>query len=364
MINTDVLIIGGGPSGLCAAQMLLESNLEVVIVDRGLSLGGQLVKQTHKFFGSQKQYAKTRGFDIAKILIDKVIEHPNLTVYQQATVLGLYQDRVATIIHEETYKKIQSKAIIVATGASEKFLAFENNDFPGIYGAGAIQTLMNQFGVLPAKEVVMIGSGNIGLIVSYQLIQAGVKVKAVIEASSKIGGYKVHASKLRRLGVPIYTNKTIKRAIGKDSVEGCEIVSLDENFKEIKDSSMILKADGICISIGLAPGYQLLDMIGAKTSYIAELGGMIPLVDNSHMTTVKGVFSCGDNIGIEEASSAMMEGYLTGLYVSQYLNQKHPEYNMKVKGYEEELHILRAGPFGNKTRNGLNKMRELMDHAG
>ncbi|MCD4827001.1 MAG: NAD(P)/FAD-dependent oxidoreductase [Acholeplasmataceae bacterium] len=364
MIHTDVLIIGGGPSGLCAALMLLESNLKVVIVDRGLSLGGQLVKQTHKFFGSQKQYAKTRGFDIANILVNQVISHPNLSIYQGATVLGLYPDKVATILHEDIYKKIQSKAIIVATGASEKFLAFENNDLPGIYGAGAVQTLMNQFGVLPAKEVVMIGSGNIGLIVSYQLIQAGVKVAAVIEASSKIGGYKVHASKLRRLGVPIYTNKTIKRALGEQSVQGLEIVSLDDKFQEINDTSMIIKADSICISVGLAPGYQLLDMVGAKTGYIAELGGTIPLVDQKHMTTVDGIFSCGDNIGIEEASSAMMEGYLTGLYVTQYLNQKHPDYDLKVNGYESELNILRAGPFGSKTRSGLNKMKELMDDVG
>jgi thioredoxin reductase len=360
MIYTDVLIIGGGPSGLCAAHMLLESNLKVVIVDRGLSLGGQLVKQTHKFFGSKEQYAKTRGFDIAKILIDKVLNHPNLEVYSQASLLGLYQDKVATILHEDKYKKIKSRAVIVATGASEKFLAFENNDLPGIYGAGAVQTLMNQFGVLPAKEVVMIGSGNIGLIVSYQLIQAGVKVKAVIEASSKIGGYKVHASKLRRLGVPIYTQKTIKRAIGKNSVEGLVMVSLDEKFQEIKNTEEVIKTDAICISVGLSPGYQILDMIGAKTAYIAELGGTIPLVDETHMTTVENIFSCGDNIGIEEASSAMMEGYLTGLYVSNFLNQRHPEYETKVKGYENELHILRAGPFGGKTRKGLDKMRELM----
>ena len=180
---------------------------------------------------------------------------------------------------------------------------------------------MNQFGVKPQDEIIMIGSGNIGLIVSYQLIQAGIKVKAVIEASSKIGGYKVHASKLRRLGVPIYVNKTIKKAIGTNKVEAAEIVSLDENFKEIKGTSEIIKTNGICISVGLAPSYQLLDMVDAKIGYIPELGGTVPLVDQKHMSSVEGIFSCGDNIGIEEASSAMMEGYLTGLYVSKYMGQ-------------------------------------------
>ena len=363
MIETDVLIIGGGPSGLCAAKMLLESSLNVIIVDRGLALGGQLIKQTHKFFGSKAQYAKTRGFDIAKILIDAVKDDLKLVVLKEATVLGLYKDKVVTVMHRNTYKKIKSKAIIVATGASEKFLNFENNDLPGIYGAGAVQTLMNQFGVLPSKDVVMIGSGNIGLIVSYQLMQAGVKVKAVIEASSKIGGYKVHASKLRRLGVPIYTNKTIKKAIGKESVEACEIVSLDDKFNEIKDSSMMIDTDSICISVGLAPSYQFLDMIDAKTSYIAELGGTIPLVDEDYMTSVDGFFACGDNVGIEEASSAMMEGYLTGLSVSRYLESEHPLYEEKFTDYKTQLDVLRAGPFGSKTIKGLNKVKELMGDA-
>ena len=172
----------------------------------------------------------------------------------------------------------------------------------------------------------MIGSGNIGLIVSYQLLQAGIKVKAVIEASSKIGGYKVHASKLRRLGIPIYTSKTIKRAIGINRVEAVEIVSLDDSFKEIPNSSEIIETDGVCISIGLSPNYQILDMVGAKLAYIPELGGTIPLVDQHHMTSVDGLFCSGDNIGIEEASSAMMEGYLTGLYVSKYLDNQHPNF--------------------------------------
>ncbi|AUD64750.1 pyridine nucleotide-disulfide oxidoreductase [Tenericutes bacterium MZ-XQ] len=360
MIEKDVLIIGGGPSGLCAASMLIESGLKVMIVDRGLSLGGQLVKQTHKFFGSKEQYAKTRGFDIAKILIDQVKDHGNLEVLQEATVLGLYKDKVATISYQNEYLKIKAKTIIVATGASEKFLAFENNDLPGIYGAGAVQTLMNQFGVKPADEIIMIGSGNIGLIVSYQLLQAGIKVKAVIEASSKIGGYKVHASKLRRLGVPIYTNKTIKKAIGTTRVEAAEIVSLDEKFNEIEGTSEIIKIDGICISVGLAPSYQLLDMVDAKLGYIPELGGTVALVDEKHMTTVDGIFSCGDSIGIEEASSAMMEGYLTGLYVSKYLNQDHSKYVELVRKYEESLALLRGGPFGSKTRKGLKDMKEMM----
>ncbi len=129
----------------------------------------------------------------------------------------LYEDGVISIEQNEKYIKIKPQSIIVATGASEKFLTFPNNDLPGIYGAGAVQTLMNVYGVAPGKNVVMVGAGNIGLIVSYQLMQAGINVKAIIDASPKIGGYLVHASKIRRMGIPILTSHTVKYAHGTDT---------------------------------------------------------------------------------------------------------------------------------------------------
>src|SRR5690606_3786622 len=129
----------------------------------------------------------------------------NIDIKLNATVLGIYEDGVVTLEEDDKYFKVKPKSIIVSTGASEKTLAFPNNDLPGIYGAGAVQTLMNVYGIKPGNKVLMVGSGNIGLIVSYQLTQAGVKVAGIVEASSNIGGYLVHASKIRRLGIPIYT---------------------------------------------------------------------------------------------------------------------------------------------------------------
>ncbi len=363
MISKDLIIIGGGPSGLCAAKTALESGLSVLIIERNPNIGGQLVKQTHKFFGSKEQYAKTRGFDIAKKLISDLEGFSNLEILAETSVVGLYRDRVVTVLHQDKYLRYQAKSIIVATGASEKFLAFENNDLPGIYGAGAIQTLMNNFGVLPGSDVVMIGSGNIGLIVSYQLIQAGVNVKAILEAAPKIGGYKVHASKVARLGVPILTSTTVKKAFGDTELKAIEIVSLDEKWQQIPDTSRKMEIDTLCISVGLSPMHQLLSMIGAKTKYVSELGGFVPVIDENHQTTVQSVFVCGDAVGIEEASSAMMEGYLTGIYISIHLNTAHPKADDLIKYYKEQLNMLRNGPFGIKTKIGLNKLKEGMQDA-
>ncbi|MDO9628931.1 MAG: NAD(P)/FAD-dependent oxidoreductase [Acholeplasmataceae bacterium] len=363
MIHKDLIIIGGGPSGLCAAKTALEAGISVLLIDRSPNLGGQLVKQTHKFFGSKEQYAKTRGFDIAKKLISDLNDFENLEIKSNTTVTGLYPDHVVTTYDNHEYLRYQAKAVILATGASEKFLAFENNDLPGIYGAGAVQTLMNNYGVLPGSEIVMVGSGNIGLIVSYQLLQAGVKVKAIIEAAPTIGGYKVHASKIRRLGIPIYTSTTIKRAIGTDSIEKIEIVSLDEKWVEIPNTNQIISLDALCISVGLSPMYQLISMINAETKFISELGGFVPVIDYHHQTSVPNVFVCGDAVGIEEASSAMMEGYLTGLYVANSLHKPHPKENELITHYESQLSMLRDGPFGIKTKIGLEKLRKGIQHV-
>ncbi len=363
MIKKECIIVGGGPAGLCAASMALAADCEVLLIERSAKLGGQLTKQTHKFFGSKNQYAKWRGFDIAEKLISEIIDHPKLTVLLNTTVVGVYKDQVLTVLCGQEYTRYQGEALLIATGASEKFLAFENNDLPGVYGAGAIQTLMNIYGVLPGKNVVMVGSGNIGLIVSYQLIQAGAFVSTIVEAAPFIGGYKVHASKLVRLGTKIITSTTIKRAIGSDHVEAVEIVALDENFKEIPGSSRIIACDALCISVGLSPMHHLLSMLGAQTKYIPELGGFVPLINSRFQTSLPAIFAVGDCVGIEEASAAMMEGFLGGLYLSEYLNKKHPEHQHLVDKYEKELFLLRDGPFGKKTKVGLKKMEDAKQHV-
>lgn len=359
MNHHRLVIIGGGPAGLSAAKIAAESGIKSLIIERDFKLGGQLVKQTHMFFGSEKQYAKTRGIDIAKILINDVVQYSDMIdVMTSTTVVGLYPDNILTILHNDNYSKISFEALIVATGASEKFLAFENNDLPGIYGAGAVQTLMNVHGVLPGKNVVMIGSGNIGLIVSYQLLQAGVNVLKVIEASPKIGGYKVHASKLKRLGVDILTKHSIKTAVGNDKLEKVIISKLDDSWNYIEGSEFEIETDALCISVGLSPMGNLLSMIGAEMKYITKLGGMVPVINHQHETSIRNMFVAGDVCGVEEASSAIVEGYLTGLLVSERLGNRHKNYEVLLKDFNNQLDNLRSGPFGVRTLEGLKELRD------
>jgi sarcosine oxidase subunit alpha len=355
--HTDIVVVGGGPAGLSAAINAASCGAKVIVIDRNGQLGGQLVKQTHMFFGSQKQYASVRGVDIAEILTEELMKYKdNVEIMKDSTVIGLYDDGVLTVEKDGKYVKIKPESIIIATGASEKFLTFPNNDLPGIYGAGAVQTLMNVHGVAPGNKVVMVGAGNIGLIVSYQLMQAGIEVKAIIDAAPRIGGYLVHASKIRRMGVPIMTSCSVKYAHGKDKLEKVTIWKLDDKWQPIPGSETDIDADVLCISVGLSPLGELLWQIGCDMKFVPELGGHVPTRSNELETSIKGIYVAGDVAGVEEASSAMVEGRLAGLCAAKNLGYASKDFEASKKDYLEQLDSLRSGPVGVKICKGLSQL--------
>lgn len=356
--DVEVLVIGGGPAGLCAAAAAASLGAKVLVCERDDVPGGQLVKQTHKFFGSEKQYAGDRGIHIGKMLVENAAENPNIEILTEATVLGVYEDGIVTVLHDNKHLKIRPKKTIVTTGAAEKFLAFPGNDLPGIYGAGAVQTLMNVAGVKPAERVLMVGAGNIGLIVSYQLMQAGVEVAGVVEAAPNIGGFLVHASKIRRAGVPIRTGYTVKEAYGNGKLEGVVICKLDEKWQQIPGTEEDIPCDTLCLAVGLTPLAELCWQAGCQMAYIRELSGHVPLTDENLETSVSGIYAAGDVSGIEEASSAMVEGRLAGYAAAGSLGYEPEKAEELKQAAAAELKELRSGPMGAKIRAGLEKVAQ------
>mgnify|MGYP005762318155 CR=1 FL=1 len=350
---SDVVIIGGGPAGMSAALAAAEAGVRVTMMDRFSEPGGQLVKQTHRFFGSEHERAGTRGIEIVEILRKQIEENPLIEVKKNTDVLGIYSDRVITFEEDHVYGRMTAGKIIIATGASEKMLQFENNDLPGVYGAGAVQTLMNVYGIQPGQRVLMIGAGNIGLIVSYQLLQAGAQVAAIVEAAPRIGGYKVHASKVRRFGVPIYTKTTIKAALGDHRVTGAVLADMDDKFQIIPGTEREIEVDTICIAVGLAPLSELLVHSGAEMHYVPQLGGFVPVRDEYLETTAPGVYVAGDVSCIEEATAAMLEGSIAGVSAAIASGMNRPELIAKREEFVEQLAILRSGATGKKIRDGL-----------
>ncbi|SDX96768.1 sarcosine oxidase subunit alpha [Acetomicrobium thermoterrenum DSM 13490] len=350
---------------MSAAAEAASFGAKVMIVDSDLRLGGQLIKQTHKFFGSSFERAGTRGFVISDVLLEELKSYGNrVQAYTNCTALGYYKDDgvVSCMEGEENYFKVLPKKILVATGAQERLIPFPNNDLPGVYGAGAVQTLMNVYGVVPGKRILMVGAGNIGLIVSYQLLQAGVEVAAIVEAMPKIGGYWVHAAKVRRLGVPILLEHSIKEALGKDVVEGAIIQQISPGCGFIGEEIHV-DCDVICMAVGLNPTCELLWQAGCEMKYIPQLCGHVAIRDRSMRTTNPNVWVAGDAAGIEEASSAMVEGRIAGLSMAHELGYvEDKEYREKSALYWERLNALRNGEASAKIREGIAQV--LMESSG
>ena len=321
-LTIPVLIIGGGPAGLSAAIELGKHNIPVILVDDKHRLGGKLVLQTHRFFGSTEAvYAGTRGIDIATRLEEEVRCLPSVEIWMNSTALAVFEDqKVGILKNNREYTLVQPQVLLVACGAREKFLAFDGNALPGVIGAGAFQTLVNRDLVKPCERLFIVGGGNVGLIAGYHALQAGIQVVGLVEALPECGGYKVHKDKLARMGVPIYTSHTILSANGKDRVESVTIAQVDENFKPIKGTEKSFECDCVLIAVGLDP------------------------VNEFHRKAIQynlPSFVAGDAEEIAEASAAIFSGKIKGLEIIRHLG--HEEVEIPQEWYHTSQ-ILKSRP--------------------
>ena len=300
-VEVECLIIGAGPAGLSAAIELGRAGVRTLIVDDKHRLGGKLILQTHKFFGSiEACYAGTRGTDIATKLEQEVQQFENVQVWLNTTALAVFSDRKVGLLREGHYIVIQPHVMLVATGAREKSLAFKGNTLPGVYGAGAFQTLVNRDLVRPTERLFTIGGGNVGLIASYHALQAGIQVAGLCEALPECSGYKGHKDKLARLGVPIYTSHTVLSANGEHEVESITIAQIDDNWQSIPGTEKTFACDTVLVAVGLDP----VDEFVHKAQ---EFG--LPL------------YTAGDAEEIAEASAAMFTGRIRGLEIARGLGR-------------------------------------------
>ena len=360
MKRYDLIVVGAGPAGLSAAIQAARHGVHAAVFDENERPGGQLFKQIHKFFGSKEHRAKIRGINIGRELLQEAREQ-GVTVHLDSMVMGLYDDKEIMVREGDSISHYKGDAVIIAAGARENMIPFEGWTLPGVLGAGAAQTMMNLHGVRPGKRVLMVGTGNVGLVVSYQLLQAGVEVAAVIDVAPRVGGYGVHASKIARMGVPFYLSHSIVRAEGTDCVTGAVIAKVDRHYNPMPGTEMRLEVDTICMAVGLSPMSQLFAMAGCE---MKDKQGAVPVIDAYGETSIKGIFAAGDVGGIEEASSAMITGRLAGAGAAWRLGYLDgPEHEVKVKELEESLKKLHEGMFSpeNKGRADLKYTEEGME---
>lgn len=351
VVRYDLIIIGAGPAGLSAAIEAAKNGLHPIVFDENAKPGGQLFKQIHKFFGSKEHKAKIRGFKIGEELLEEA-EKYGVEVILNAAVIGLYAEKEITVKIGDEIKHYKGDAILVATGASENMVTFKGWTKPGVIGAGAAQTMMNLHHVKPGNRVLMLGSGNVGLVVSFQLMQAGCEVAAIVDAAPRVGGYGVHASKVARTGVPFYLSHTIIEAEGDTEVTGVTIGEVGPDWRIIPGTEKHFDVDTICLAVGLSPMSQLLKQAGCEMSDLP--GGYVPKCDKYGATSVDGIYAAGDVSGIEEASSAMIEGRIAGNVISNYLGYiNDAELDRRTTKFEKDLEALRQGMFAPKNRGKL-----------
>ena len=314
--KTQVAIIGAGPAGLACREQLNAFGISNLVIDNNSRIGGQFNMQTHQFFffEKEKKFGGMRGFDIAKTLAGDSQEG----ILLNNTVWDLLEGgRVAIkniVTGEVSY--VDAEHLVVATGAVPFMPTFENDDVPGVYTAAVFQKMMNQEHTLLGKRVLTVGAGNIGYLTSYQGMQAGATIKAIIEAMPREGGFPVQANRVRRLGIPIMTGYTLVRAIPNADYTGITgaVIAKCENFKAIPGTEQVIDdIDIINICTGLIPDNQLLvkgrEVFGFNT------------------------YGAGDAIRIGEGTSAVLRGRQVAYEVAQAIGIRF--------NYDEYLDISR-----------------------
>jgi NADPH-dependent 2,4-dienoyl-CoA reductase/sulfur reductase-like enzyme len=344
--RTELAIVGAGCAGLAAAVEAAQAGVEVTVFDEHERAGGQLFKQIHKFFGSRAHLAGVRGHDIAEMLVARCRDL-GVAVRLSTTVYGVFPGNVLGLATPRGVGEVQAERLLIATGAKENALAFPGWTLPGVMGAGAAQTLMHLHRVLPGRRVLMVGSGNVGLIVAFQLLQAGAEVAAVVELRDRVGGYHVHADKLRRAGVPILLRHTVRETVGADGVRQAVVCPVDGAGRQVESGARVFDVDCVCLAVGLSPLSELAEMAGCALAWIPELGGTVPAHDEDMRTTVAGIFVAGDVAGVEEANTAIDEGRLAGIAIAESLGRLSAAAARDAKqAIRDRLHALRLGPFG------------------
>lgn len=304
--NTAVAIIGAGPAGLAAHKILNEYNVDNILVDSNEKVGGQFNMQTHQFFffEKEKNFGGMRGFDIAKKLVNE--SHEGI-ILNKVVWDVLENKRIALKdLFTDEISYLESDYLIVATGAMPFLPAFGNDDVPGVFTASVVQKMMNTEFTLLGKNVLTVGAGNIGYLTSYQLMQAGANVKAIIEAQSFEGGFPVQANRIKRLGIPIYTSHTLVEAIPNDNYDGIigAIIAECENFKPIKGTEKII--DGI-------------DLINVCTGLRSDN----LLLRKGEIVFGRECIGAGDAIRIGEGTSAVLRGEQAAYEILDSMGKKY-----------------------------------------
>ncbi len=364
MINHDVVIVGGGPAGMAAAVAAYDAGCtDVVILDREPQIGGILMQCIHNGFGLHKLGRELTGPEYAAVYEEKVRSR-NIQVYAETTVTAVSPDKVVTAQNRQGILKIQAKAVILAMGCRERSRGALNicgSRPSGVYSAGTAQKLVNCMGYQVGKKVVILGSGDIGLIMARRMSYEGAKVEAVCEVMPYSGGLTRNIVQcLEDFGIPLYLSTTVVQIHGKERLEGVTIAQVDEKRQPIEQTKRYIPCDTLLLSVGLIPENELTRAAGIPIDPITNGA----LVDENCQTKIPGIFACGNVLQVhdlvdyvsDEAERAGIGavGYINGQTKEETAIETKPGYGVRYvlpqtitsKEKDVSLFLRVTQPFG------------------
>lgn len=327
--NIKIAVIGGGPAGLAAALGAYESGIapeDILIIERDSCLGGILNQCIHAGFGLHRFGEELTGPEYAERYINRVVE-AGIGFVTDAMVLSLDENKNITYISPTTgIVHLKAQAVILAMGCRERTrgaLNIPGTRPAGIYSAGTAQRFVNIEGYLPGKEVVILGSGDIGLIMARRMTLEGAHVKAVCELMPYSSGLSRNIAQcLDDFGIPLKLSHTVVGIGGKDRVESVTIAKVDENLKPIPGTEEVIACDTLMLSVGLIPENEVSK--GADIEFDRVTSGAV--VDNFRQTTKNGIFACGNVLHVHDlVDFVSMESELAGKSAAKYVTEGLPQ---------------------------------------
>ncbi len=319
-MKKDLVIIGGGPAGMSAAVAAYENGIrDILILERDEHLGGILQQCIHNGFGLHKFGEELTGPEYAW-RYEKKIHELGISYQLNTMVLEITADKVITVSNEDGILQIHAKAIILAMGCRERAkgsLNIAGTRPAGIYSAGTAQKYVNSKGYLPGKEAVILGSGDIGLIMARRMTLEGAKVKAVCELMPYSGGLARNIQQcLVDYDIPLLLNHTVVEIHGRDRLTGVTIAKVDENRKPIEDSKQYISCDTLLLSVGLIPENELSKRAGVILDPVTN--GVV--VDEGRETNIEGIFACGNVRKVHElVDFVSQEAEIAGKSAAAYI---------------------------------------------